>query len=125
MSSKQDNGNTGLDIVKWLAAVVIIAAGLFVNYQFTNIALPIRIIGWIFIAAIALFISAQTAKGKLAVRFIADSRIEMRKVVWPNRQETVQSTIVVLVIVVICGVFLWVVDTGLISLIGWLTGQRG
>ncbi len=123
MAVKQQSNNRSIDAMKWFLAIAIIVVGLVANYYVLNIATPIRIIAWIIIAALALYVASRTNKGKYAVKFASEARMEMRKVVWPNRQETTQTTIVVLIIVVISGLFLWLVDVGFITLIGWLTAH--
>jgi preprotein translocase subunit SecE len=69
-------------------------------------------------------VAATTAQGKAAWEFAADARVELRKVVWPTRKETVQMTLVVVVMVIVVAIFLWIVDWGLIKAVQALTGQR-
>jgi preprotein translocase subunit SecE len=75
--------------------------------------------------AVAGLILSQTEKGRWVIDFFRDSRQELRKVVWPTRQETVQTTMVVAVMVIVLSLVLWGVDGVLVWLIGWLTGQHG
>lgn len=125
MSIKTED-NTKIDIVKWGLVGVLFAAGLYANYHYQAvIALPLRMIGWIVLFSAMLGIACWTSKGKVALSFARESRIELRKVVWPTRQETVQTTILVMVLVLVMGLVLWLLDTGLLWLVSWLTGQRG
>ena len=75
------------------------------------------------VAAVAVF--ALAPPGRRFWQFILDSRVELRKVVWPNRQETIQTTAVVFGFIVIAGLFFWVLDV----LLAWgtrlLSGQGG
>ena len=71
-------------------------------------------------AAVALFY--MTAKGKRTVSFFRDARTEVRKVVWPTRAETVQTTLTVAVLVILVGLFLWMLDSILSWLFRLLTG---
>ena len=87
--------------------------------------MPIRTLVWLSILAIAGFVASKTQKGKWTIDFFRDSRQEMRKVVWPTREETMQTTLVVAVMVVILALLLWGMDGVLVWLIGWLTGQIG
>jgi preprotein translocase subunit SecE len=64
----------------------------------------------------------QTTAGRKLWTFAADSRTEVRKVVWPSRQETVQTTFIVLVMVLIMGIILWLVDMGLLAIVRSVTG---
>jgi preprotein translocase subunit SecE len=73
------------------------------------------------VAAIAVF--AVSPQGRRFWQFILDSRVELRKVVWPNRQETLQTTAVVFGFIVIAGLFFWVLDLLLAFLTRLMTGQ--
>ena len=53
-----------------------------------------------------------------------EAQLEVRKVVWPTRQETVRMTLIVVLMVVTVAAFLWVLDAGLSWLVQWLTGQE-
>ena len=72
-----------------------------------------------------LLVISQTSKGLQLWSFIKGARIELRKVVWPTRQETIQTTLVVVAMVVVAALILWGIDTLFFWLVGWLTGQRG
>ena len=117
--------NTNFDWVKWLVVAVLFIAGLVANYYYSNQPWPLRLLGWLFLLGIMIAISLQTSQGKLAISFTRESRIELRKVFWPTRQETMQTTLFVAVMVVILALILWGIDSVLMWLIGWLTGQRG
>jgi len=67
----------------------------------------------------------QTAMGREMWQFIQTSRVELRKVVWPSRQDTTQTTLAVIVFVIILGVFFWGLDMGLWWVTKTLTGQGG
>ena len=114
-----------LDGLKWLLTVALILAGLAGNHYYSEISMPIRTLGWLSILVVAAFVGATTQKGRWVVQFFRDSRMELRKVVWPTREETTQTTLVVAVMVVILSLVLWGMDSILVQLIGWLTGQRG
>ncbi|MCW5589887.1 MAG: preprotein translocase subunit SecE [Legionellales bacterium] len=110
---------------KWLLSALLLLAGFYANYHFIELAAPIRVIVWIVLLGVLLFILAQTQQGQAAVKFTSEARVEMRKVVWPNRHDVTRSTVVILALVGLCSLILWVIDSGLMGLIGWLTGQRG
>ena len=67
----------------------------------------------------------QSAPGRTFWSFVQSSRTELRKVVWPNRQETVQVTIVVFVMLVVLGLFFWALDTLLGFITRWLATGGG
>jgi len=113
------------DWIKWLAVIFLLIAGIIVNYYYNYQPWPLRLLGWIFLLAIVGAIALQTHIGKQALIFVRESRMELRKVYWPTKQETMQTTLFIGLIVVILALFLWGVDYILVWLIGWLTGQRG
>ena len=113
------------DWMKWLIAIALLVAGVVVNYYYHSQPWPLRLLGWLFLLGIVAAIISQTYQGKKAINFARESRIELRKVVWPTYQETVQTTLFVAVMVIVLALILWGIDSVLMWLIGWLTGQRG
>jgi preprotein translocase subunit SecE len=111
------------DKIKLILAVAIVVAALFVYYSQEEISVLYRVLGVVGAVIIAFLIAAKTEKGAGAIAFIRASVVEMKKVVWPNKKETTQTTITVGVMVVIVGIILWTFD----QFIGWgvrlLTGQ--
>jgi preprotein translocase subunit SecE len=98
------------DFVKWMVVFLLFAGGLAANYYYSSIDLPIRIIAWIFIFSLMLLMAAWTDKGRAALKFIGEARNELRRVVWPTKQETIQMTSIVVVMVVVAGLILWGLD---------------
>jgi preprotein translocase subunit SecE len=126
MASKIENQvQTKLDWLKWLVIAVLTVTGLAANYYYSQQPWPLRLIAGLAVIAIVMGIVMQTQQGIRALSFARDSRMELRKVVWPTRQETMQTTLIIAVMVVILALVLWGLDGILVSLIGWLTGQRG
>lgn len=117
--------NTSLDMLKWAVVVFLFIAGLFANYYYNSQPWPLRLLGWLLLLSIMLAVALQTRQGKNALIFMRESRIELRKVFWPTRQETVQTTLIVGAMVLVLAVVLWGIDSVLMWVIGWLTGQRG
>lgn len=115
-------GGGAVNSLKWAVVFGLIIIGVVGNYQFSDQSLLLRILGLSVIAVLAGFVALNTEKGKEFWRFATDARNEIRKVVWPTRQETVQTTIMVLAIVGIVGVILWGVDIALLKIIAKLTG---
>ncbi len=111
--------------LKWLTVIFLLAAGIVANYYYGQIAWPLRLLAWLLGLPVVALIAFQTQQGKLALNYIRESRLELRKITWPTRQETVQTTFIIAVMVVIVSIALWGVDGVLMWLIGWLTGQRG
>lgn len=121
----ENQGEPRLDWLKWLISLALLLAGLIANHYYSQVSMLWRTLAWLAVVAAAGFVASKTQKGRWIVEFFRDSRNELRKVVWPTREETVQTTLVVAVMVVVLALFLWAVDGLLVWLIGWLTGQRG
>ena len=98
MNAKTESKTSRLDSLKWLVVVAIIALGVVANQYFAAESILYRVIGLIALGAIAFFVAVQTAKGQAFVTLAKESRAEIRKVVWPNRQETTQTTLIVVLL---------------------------
>ena len=124
MNEQQAVENTSsFDSAKLAVAVALVIGGIFAYYWFEQQALWLRSL-YVVAGTLAGLLSAwQTAMGRAALTFILTSRNEVRKMVWPTRQETMQTTFFVLFIVVLMGLFMWVLDFGLIYALRGLTGQ--
>ena len=113
------------DTVKLVLAVAVLIAGIAGFYYFETEALLYRVLGLLAFVIIALLFAYSTQLGQSIVGFAREARAEVRKVVWPTRQETVQTTLMVLVTVILIGIFLWLVDMFLVWAVQILTGQGG
>jgi preprotein translocase subunit SecE len=122
MTEQVQESATALDVAKLAAAAVIVAAGVAGFYLLA--AQPIWLRWMIVLAGLTLgaLVSLQSYQGKTFWAFVQSARVELRKVVWPNRQETMQVTIVVFVMVIVLALFFWGLDTVLALLTRWLTG---
>lgn len=125
MTMKLVEPGEAMNKLKWLTVILLLAAGLVANYYYSQIAWPLRFLAWLLGLPVVALIAFQTQQGKLALNFIREARVELRKITWPTRQETVQTTFIIAVMVVILSIALWGIDGVLMWLIGWLTGQRG
>lgn len=125
MTMKLANSDDVFNKIKWLAVVLLLAGGVIANYHYSQIAWSLRLLAWIIGLPIIAFIVAHTKQGKFTLEFINGARVELRKITWPARQETVQTTFIIAAMVVILSIILWGVDGVLMWLVGWLTGQRG
>jgi preprotein translocase subunit SecE len=120
MTEQVQERTTALDVVKLAAAVAIVAAGIAGFYLLSGQPIWLR---WIVVLASLVaggFVALQSQQGKQLAAFVQASRVELRKVVWPNRQETMQVTVVVFAMVVVLGLFFWGVDAMLQFLTRWL-----
>src|SRR3990167_252790 len=126
MVAKVENqGEARYDKVKLLFALALLLAGLIANHYYSQVPILLRTLVWLIVLAVSGFIASKTQKGQWVLEFFQDSRMELRKVIWPTREETMQTTLVVAVMVVVLALMLWGIDGILVWVIGWLTGQRG
>ena len=104
------------DLAKWLVAFAILASGLAGFYYWSEESLLWRVVGLLVLSALALFVAVQTEKGRAAWEFARDAHTEVRKVVWPTRKETTQTTLIVIAMVGLVAIILWMLD----GLLAWL-----
>ena len=123
MNAKVDTESGRLDSLKMGAAVLLLAGGIYAFYHFGDMHAVLRVLGLLAVAAIAVLIASQTAFGRQVAGFVSGANTEVRRVVWPSRAETVQTTLAVLVVVLIVGIFLWLLDMLLLWAIQFVTGQ--
>ena len=122
MTANTENQGNSLDIVKWGLAVILVAAAVVGNQFYSEESVLVRAIAVIVAFAIAGFIALQTVKGKKALEFAREAQIEVRKVIWPTRQEALNTTFIVLAATAILAVVLWLLDMGLLKIINFITG---
>ena len=111
-----------LDSFKLLLAIAVLIFGIVGFYYYEAESQLYRVLGVVFAVIVAIAISATTNLGQGLIGFGREARMEVRKVVWPTRQETVQTTFMVIVAVIIIGIFLWLVDMLLAQAIQLITG---
>lgn len=100
-----------LDSLKWVLVIAVVAAGVIGNSHFSAESILYRALGLLSLAAVAIFVALQTAKGAAIADVVRGALVELRKVVWPTRQETNQTTLIVLAVVFVMGLILWLLDT--------------
>jgi preprotein translocase subunit SecE len=119
-------GSAGaLDTAKLGAAVLAVVAGIVGYYWFSGLPIVVRVLMVIAGVAAAAGLVYWTALGRELWAFMQGSRVELRKVVWPTRQETQQTTLTVVVFVLVLGVFFWGLDFVLLLITRAVTGQAG
>jgi preprotein translocase subunit SecE len=116
MALKVESENFRLDWLKWSLVLALVIGGVFANSYYSDQPILYRVLAMVSIGLFGLWISINTAKGNSLWVIIKESQVELRKVVWPTRQETNQMTLVVVVLVLLTAIILW----GLDSLLGWL-----
>jgi preprotein translocase subunit SecE len=125
MSSNVGIVNVKFDILKLAIAILVVTSGIVGFYIFADQSLLLRTIGLLICVSVSIYIALQTDKGRTAWIFFHDAQIEVRKVVWPTRQETVQTTLIVILVVILVSIILWLLD----MFLGWsvrsIMGQGG
>ncbi|HMB59932.1 MAG TPA: preprotein translocase subunit SecE [Xanthomonadales bacterium] len=124
MSTKTETGKShALNILLLTAAIVLLIGGTAGYYYFQDfVNTPIRVVSLIAVAVIASFVAAQSDNGAAFFRFLKESDIERRKVVWPTHQETLQTALMVIVVTILISLLLagidWVLGASVRALIG-------
>ncbi len=116
MNVKAEVKDSRFDLVKWLVVAVLVVVGVVGNQYFSAEPILYRVLGLLALGAVAAFVAFQTARGQAFAVLLKEARVEIRKVVWPTRQETTQTTLIVVAVVLVMALLLW----GLDSLLGWL-----
>src|SRR5690606_14398473 len=125
METKVDKEPTLVDTAKLVAAAAILLGGIAAYYYYAEESILLRTIGVLVAAGLAAWVALQSVQGQTLWRFIQASRVELRKVVWPTREETIQTTVAVILFAAIMGVFFWLLDLFLLFVTQRLTGQGG
>jgi preprotein translocase subunit SecE len=122
--AEQPKGTNAADIGKLVLAGLVLAAGIFAYSWFGrdgSISSSIRLLGVLAAFVVAAAIAAFTALGRRVRNFIAESQFEMRKVVWPTRDETIKTTGIIILVVIVLSLLLGLIDLILKSVIlDWL-----
>jgi preprotein translocase subunit SecE len=125
MGARVETAGKMQDTLKWLFAMLLLGAAVTAFYLYAEESLLLRVIGLLIVAGAAGSIAFTTDKGRAAWEFMRDSRTELRKVVWPTRKETSQTTLVVIGVVTLVAIFLWMVDGILSWVVRLLLGHGG
>jgi preprotein translocase subunit SecE len=126
MNSRVDpsSSTSGADLAKYALAILLVAGGVFAFYwfqgQWPNVARVLTVGGSV-VAAALVFLA--TRKGRETVAFLGEARFELRKVVWPKRQEATRTTWVVIAVVVVISLLLMFFDVIVQAAIKWLLAR--
>ena len=123
MTAHSESDTSVFDLFKLTVAGALVVGGVFGFYYFVDQPLLYRVLGLLGVVAVAGAAFFTTRQGMQLWAFIHEARVEVRKVVWPSRQETTQTTLIVIVMVFIVGVILWLLDMFLFWGVRLLTGQ--
>ena len=121
-NGSETTGQSAFDWLKWLVVMAVLGGGVFGNWYYQDQSLLIRVGGLIALAIVALFVAIQTEKGNAAWVLMKEARSEIRRVVWPNWDEVFQTTMIVLVLVLVFALILWLLDSGLSWLVSSIIG---
>ena len=124
MNSRVEQAGSAGDIVKYVLALVLVAAGLFAFYwfegQWPNVARVLSVGGGL-VAGLVVFLTSR--KGAQVREFLSEARFELRKVVWPKRQEATRTTWVVIAVVIAISLLLAFFDVIVQAAVKWLLAR--
>ena len=123
-ASTEEQVTSSFDTLKWGLVLLLLAGAVAGNFIYGEASVLIRAVAVVFAVAVAGLIALQTEKGSNALIFAKEARTEVRKVVWPTRQEAVQTTGIVLVVTLLMSLLLWGLDSFLFWLVGLVTGLQ-
>lgn len=126
MNTQAEAQTSILDIVKQVFSAVLVVGGIAAFYYYAEqVQLIYRVLGLVVIAAAVLGMLLTTELGRSIWAFAQDSKVEVRKVVWPSKDETMRTTLLVFAMVTIVALILWLLDMFLFWGVRLLTGQGG
>jgi preprotein translocase subunit SecE len=121
----EHNAGGGLETAKLVLAIVLVLGGIAAYYVLRAQPDWQRWLAVVAGVALAIIVFGSSARGQAFWSFVVESRVELRKVVWPTRQETGMTTLAVFLFVIVAGTFFWVLDVFLSWATRMLTGQGG
>ncbi|MEY3219742.1 MAG: hypothetical protein RIT27_1099 [Pseudomonadota bacterium] len=122
MSTKSETPHTSsADIAKWIAVAALLIVGLVGFYYFSQTPLLARVVALLALSGTAAFLALQTAQGQSAWNFTQAAQMEVRKVVWPTKHETLQTTGIVVLMALVMAIMVWIIDSLLFQLVKLLT----
>jgi preprotein translocase subunit SecE len=125
MNTQAEAQTSVVDVLKQVFALLLVVAGIAGFYYFSEFPLLYRVLSLVVVFVLALGVMLATDVGRNVWAFMLESKQEVRKVVWPSRAETTQTTLMVFAMVFIVGMILWVLDMFLFWGVRMLTGQGG
>ena len=119
------NAGGGADNAKLVVAILLVLGGIAAFYVLSARADWMRWLAVVAGVALAIVVFGSSARGQSFWEFVVESRVELRKVVWPTRQETGMTTLAVFLFVIVAGTFFWILDVFLSWATRMITGQGG
>ncbi len=109
-NTEAQGSGRGLEAMKWVVVVALLLVAIVGNYLYRDIMLPLRALAVVILIAAAGGVALLTTKGKATVAFAREARTEVRKVIWPTRQETLHTTLIVAAVTAVMSLILWGLD---------------
>jgi preprotein translocase subunit SecE len=122
MSDKAENASNPLDLVKWLVVFGLLGGLVFVYTTYEEVSQLYRALGAVGTVVVAGFVAASTLKGQTFLTFAKDAKTEVRKVVWPTRQEVIRMTLVIIAATAVVGLMIYLIDLVIVWIVGLITG---
>ena len=116
MNAKIERSEYPLNWLRWLIVIAIVVGGVVANSIYGDYPLLYRVVALVVLAIVALWIAINTEQGSSVWAVVKEAQTEVRKVVWPTRQETSQTSLIVVALVILMGFILW----GLDAFFGWI-----
>lgn len=116
VNARVETNEYPLNWLRWLVVIAFVAVGVVGNSYYSELALLYRVVALVALGLVTLWIAVNTAQGSVLWSVVKESQMEVRKVVWPTRQETNQTSLIVVVLTIIMAFILWGLDT----FIGWI-----
>lgn len=110
MNSSVEQPKSSFDILKWVAVAALVVVGVYGNHHFSDQSILYRVIAELALGAVAVMIAFSTAPGREFWVLLKESRVEIRKVIWPTKQETMYTTGIVLLVVLFAGLLMFFLD---------------
>lgn len=123
-NTEPQGGGRCLEALKWLKVGILLVVAIVGNYYYRDLSLLLRTLAVVLIMTVAGAVALMTTKGKAAVAFTREARTEVRKVIWPTRQETLHTTLIIAAVTAVMSMTLWGLDGVLVHLVSFITGLR-
>ncbi|MBT4885396.1 MAG: preprotein translocase subunit SecE [Legionellales bacterium] len=109
-----------IDFFLWSVFTAIIGFGLYIYANNTDVATVIKLLFTLFLIFMLLSVAFFTKKGRIAYTFMLEASVELRKIVWPKREEIAQVTLMVAAVIVLISLLLWGIDSAFSALISFI-----
>lgn len=124
INTEAQRSGRSLEAIKWLFVAILLIVAIVGNYYYREFSLPLRALAVVVLIFAAGGVALLTTKGKATVIFAREARTEVRKVIWPARQETLHTTLIVAAVTAVMSLILWGLDGVLVRLVSFITGLR-